>query len=67
MLRRLSEQTQRAQAYAAHAAEQAKKAASPRDQREWLAIERSWLKLVDGYELSERIQTYLAAYGPKKK
>jgi hypothetical protein len=64
---KLSDQIQHAHTHAARAADQAKKAAKSEDQREWLALERSWLKLVESYEVSERFDNYLAAFDPKKK
>ena len=67
MLRRHSEQIQRARHTRPTPPIKAQKAVDPRSQREWLAIERSWLRRVYGYELSERIQTCLAACGPRKK
>ena len=59
MLRKLTDEIQYAYQRAAHAGEQAEKAMSGEEKCQWLALERSWLKLAESYDASQRLQVFI--------
>src|SRR5690348_13247459 len=59
MLRKLSDEIRYAQQRAADAADQATKTSDPETRRQYLDMERRWLKLARSYDVSERLGSFI--------
>jgi hypothetical protein len=67
MLRRIGPRQQECLSRAAHCRELGDMTADPNNRAQYLKMEKSWLRLADSYQFSERLSLFVAEKERRKK